>query len=876
MKKSKRKSWIIWNLAKESDKSQRKSNRIYIVAVAFTVLLLFSTFSIAKGKIETDQLRNMRKANTASNVSFSNATRVQYQKIKELEFVEHVGIEKSFAGIYGSDNQMLFSCVTLDSNGYKKMLRPACTETVGNYPQKNNEIFMSKRALKALGIDKPEIGMKIALNIEWFDWMTNKEHANTDNRASYILSGYNTSYEDITQKAQVIYFSQEFLKEHKIALFPGKLLIKTKYDFLEPSYIEKLLYQNIELENESQQFMVENSSSYQAMTEFAGGFKLVFACAIILCVSAYLLIYNLVSISLNQNIRQYGLLETIGMTRKQIRNMIYLQSLRKSIVGSVIGGIISAFINVFLIQTILQKLYLNGLGTIHKTNIFRPVILFFSIAFVFGISLFSCKRALKKLKILNPLEAGNYYGSDLAKESKRTKARKWKKQTEHQIKKAKKKSCKITRNGSEISHMAWRNMKREKAKLTVSLLSLLLGCEVILGFCVLENGTDTMNKIRQNYDFEIGIDENMVNKYLDTVKFENEKQKKLFSDEKLNELAVIANVTRKDIKISQGGYGFIETDKKDAFEPRNQSLVEVQNGNNFVTFQIIQNRDLKKLENYKLEKSEDMDLEALKSGKGALLLHENELSVALKKAAKKVLDKSFTIYPSYVSMAENKENTDILCSGYLDTTQKSFPDLDYTYHGDGINYLLVTENGFKKLGLTKQIFHISFNVQQDKESLVKEKLKQWVVAQNSGNSLHFYIVANSDKIVAENSYIQASRLIMTVLGSFLLVMGILNYLNTRSTDLVTRQNEFILLETIGMTRKQLQKMILLEGIYFCALLWSVVISVGSFGLWIFGRLISENISYFRFYYPIDSLMIMVFSFSIICILLPQIYFRKMT
>jgi len=107
-------------------------------------------------------------------------------------------------------------------------------------------------------------------------------------------------------------------------------------------------------------------------------------------------------------------------------------------------------------------------------------------------------------------------------------------------------------------------------------------------------------------------------------------------------------------------------------------------------------------------------------------------------------------------------------------------------------------------------------------------------------------------------------------------MGILNYLNTRSTDLVTRQNEFILLETIGMTRKQLQKMILLEGIYFCALLWSVVISVGSFGLWIFGRLISENISYFRFYYPIDSLMIMVFSFSIICILLPQIYFRKMT
>ena len=44
-------------------------------------------------------------------------------------------------------------------------MRSAYTNVIGSYPQKKDEILLSERALKKLGISEPEQGMEINLDV---------------------------------------------------------------------------------------------------------------------------------------------------------------------------------------------------------------------------------------------------------------------------------------------------------------------------------------------------------------------------------------------------------------------------------------------------------------------------------------------------------------------------------------------------------------------------------------------------------------------------------------------------------------------------------------------------------------------------------------
>ena len=66
------------------------------------------------------------------------------------------------------------------------------------------------------------------------------------------------------------------------------------------------------------------------MTELGNSVPLylgLLALILVTCVCAYLLIYNIMYLSVTGNIRYYGLLQTVGMTGHQIYRLIYRQML---------------------------------------------------------------------------------------------------------------------------------------------------------------------------------------------------------------------------------------------------------------------------------------------------------------------------------------------------------------------------------------------------------------------------------------------------------------------------------------------------------------------------------------------------------------------
>ena len=58
---------------------------------------------------------------------------------------------------------------------------------------------------------------------------------------------------------------------------------------------------------------------------------------------------------------------------------------------------------------------------------------------------------------------------------------------------------------------------------------------------------------------------------------------------------------------------------------------------------------------------------------------------------------------------------------------------------------------------------------------------------------------------------------MYTVSSLLACMGVFQYFNVTVSSLEARKKEFMVLESLGMTRKQLLRMLVLEGLYYSPL-----------------------------------------------------------
>ena len=225
-------------------------------------------------------------------------------------------------------------------------------------------------------------------------------------------------------------------------------------------------------------------------------------------------------------------------------------------------------------------------------------------------------------------------------------------------------------------------------------------------------------------------------------------------------------------------------------------------------------------------------------------------------------------------------------AGYLDYWEKGLDRMATTWNGGGILYFLTSEKGFQKLGLPEQVFRVELEVEEEKEPLLKGEIadmisrfnkKRGVMAETEEMALNSEALiynAKSDELAAARDYITSSRIVMGALCTLLLMMGIANYFNVTMTSLAMRRRELAVLESLGLTRRQLRKMLLLEGIFTALLVTLGVLTVGSLLLWAEGILIKQRLAYFVFQYPTLSLALCLILLFFLCGALPLSMYRK--
>lgn len=843
-------------LARESYNSNKSRNRILTATVALTVMMLFGVFSLAVGKLETDILLYMRNSGTAASTTLERGSKEQQEEIEALPYIRAVG-----SSVYIGNTED-YSCEVLDETGWEKMTAPAYSDIHGEYPQKTDEIMLPVRAMEAIGIHEPELGMEIPAGIN----LPGGEKL----EKTFILSGYYTDYLNPAIFRPAGYFSQEFLQRLSIDTAENTTLLIQQKDNIDDEAIEDMLYRDVEMRDDSQQFFGGISIYRQVVYDLAGGFDTAVLMAGLILFGAAMLLYNVMYISLSRDIRQYGLLKTMGTTKRQLRSIVLRQTGRILAGGCVLGGAAGILITVTVIPRLLSGMYLQGRGETSAMIAFRPWILVLAVVFGGLVTLLSSLWAMNRVVKMSPVEAVKYTGQ---KEPHPEKAgiRKCKKTG---VDRNPKKSAveKSWGYSGGIPAMAWRNLFRFKRRFILTLLSLGLGILISLGAVVLSAGTDQTNKINQSRpDFQIDchMNANIVEEYPADMVFFSPKLR----DEIISLNGVIDNDT------AWGGYGKVNL-REEALQVYTADM-EDRNRDYGVVIQVVSDQWLEDLEKLKEEKGLYVDPESVRQGEGLILFHAHLLSRIQEEKGREDMGKEFQI----TDMA-GEHSTVMKFAGYLDSYEKGLERMATTWNGGGIFYFLISEKGFQKLGLTEQIFRLDLEVEEEQEPLLKAELAGIVSQYNRerGNMAQgtelmmssdmLTLNAKSDELAAERDYITSSRIVMGALCALLLMMGIANYFNVTMTSLAMRRRELAVLESLGLTRRQLRKMLLLEGIFTALLVTLGVLTVGSLLLWAEGILIKQRLAYFVFQYPALLLVLCLGLLFILCGALPLSMYRK--
>lgn len=826
---------VIKMIAARQYQSNRGRNTILIAATAIAVVMIFCIFSITAGKINADYLLYMRNSGTAASTTLEQADEKQYEQIKNLPYIKEVGKETAF-GV--SDK---FICSVLDKSAWENIQVPAYTDICGVYPEKADDIMMSVRALEAIGIKSPKLGMKITCPI-YFDEGVSKEQ-------TFYLCGYFTEYVDPMMSMPPAYFSQKYLDTLTTNIDDCTTLLIMQEDNISGESVEEMLYNDVKMRDDSQQFFGGNPMNMQAVTELAGGYDLAYIMAAVIFISALILIFNVLHISFGHDVRQYGLLVTMGTTKKQLYRIVFRQIGKATLIGCAIGAAAGLVITLAILPALLSDMYLHGLGSASAMISFNPYILALSLVSGALAGFLSSAFAVRKLAGISPVQSVKY--------------------TE------KVRSHRLRTSGAgrfDIIKMSWKNIFRFRGRFWLTVVSLTLGLGISMTAIAVSHGIDTTNQISyEHHDFQIMS-------MIDTLTMDQySREYRFFPEDMAERMSKISGV-EKAIRTT-GGYGRISKEA-DPFKLR---FDDGDSGQCAFVVQEISRDYLAELKAFAEKENLYIDTDPVLKGTGALMLHYNVLSKVETEKSKEYVGLPFTVYDT-----DGNRTCEMTFCGYLNFRKNGLPKLETTWNGRNIMYLLATDEGIRNMNIDTGIFLINLDVNEDKEPAIKNTLNHMVEQYNSQftsgksyggivtDSRILSLTSKSDLLAAAKDYINSSRIIMASLCIMLLFMGLINFVNVTATGLVLRKKEFAVMESIGMSAGQLKKMILSEGLLYSIFVILMTAASGSVIWYITCRVIKARLAYFRYYFPYIEFLAASLLLILICMLISHIAFKRCT
>lgn len=831
---------VIKRVEKGMMKANRTRNIFAVVAVALTTFMITTIFSLGINYKENMDLTSVRTSGTNANVSLAMPTNEQEKEIRDLDYVKTVGTQYMIGSVAGkneADRDLAIAMQYYDNTEWEKHYKEAISNIKGEYPKKENEIMLSEDALSQLGIKEPKLDMEIPLSY------VSKDGEQKD---TFTLSGWFRSYTG----TGMAFLSESYCQEHGYTMQNSGVL-SLSLDNPKDNFYD--IQDDITL-NENQTFQGSVSMSSSSGSVYAMIILLVF----FIIGSGYLLIYNVLYISISRDTRFYGLIKTLGTTEKQIKTLVKRQALTFACIGIPIGVILAGVLSFGIVPVILENAFDSGKSIMDAEMFFHPSIFILSIIFSALTVWISCNAPAKVAGKISPIEALRYQNFA----STKTKSRN-------------------STNGGKLHVMAYHNVFRDKKRAFLVFMSLFMGITMILGVNGMIGSMKAENYVKKYMDYNF--------EYRD-VQFEQyeqpNKEVPQFDEQFVEEIKQIDGVKNVDIqKTVWGGIAFDEADLEDfmkikyedsRYKTEGQSYQEMvadlkkyANAGDYGCY--ITTLDDKAVEEYNTKHPDTpIDIEKFQRGETAISGMDTEYNAPNTALVGKTL--------SLTADSSDGKATDFLIDG-------SFYFGDYE---NNLSYsmgqrkdisivpdiIYVSEAGMERLTKTPIISGIGIDI---KDTNQLEEIDSELQTLNGTLTKTEWSYTSPVGIIEEFNQMNYS---LNLLGNgaavLLIVIGLINFINVMLTGVVARKNEFAVMESIGTSKKQIKKILTLEGGIYALVTTGLIMTLGNAFLLLVADAVPHMADYAKFEYPFALVICLIFAIFIICLSVPAIVYRAVS
>lgn len=797
-----------------SFKSNRRRNLFVILALALTTLLITSVFGLGMSFMEANNKQTIQRVGTISDANLNDLSKKQVELLKSDSSVEIVGEQQTIGAV---DSQRLKNKkVKMALHWYNKdewtgLRKEAINDFTGKFPKKENELMAPIAALKELGVSQPKVGQKISLPCLIDGKIYQKD---------FTLSGYYKEY----VIARVVDFSyvlvsDQFAEKYSTPANNKTYSIKYK-DSSNLTQQNKTIAKKLKL-NETQEIKPTLRESGESSTSVIFGVGMFLA---IILISGGLLIYNVLYISIANDIRFYGLLKALGTTKRQLRKIIFYQSLLLSAIGIQLGLIIAFSVSHLFIPFVMKATNYSEAVVVST----RPLIYISAGIFSLLVMLFSSIKPANYAAKVSPVLAINF--------------------TESKVRK----SNVCSRKGGKLYLMAWRNIFRDKKRALIVIASMTLGITSFVAVNSIVKSMDFENFVISEMDYDIMISPSYTNSdgtISDTQKLEKEQVSQQLT-QLINQKDDITDahiyysnpvlVTYDEEKFSDyirsynQYFKYAKIDQK-AIQPDKFSGEIIS----------IDSAELEKL----LEKNKEasFDKKAFDAGEFGFIQSDHP--------------EDFSNIPE-LQFSTNNQPYKIKIGGFV-------PNDYLEFQTQGAPAMFVSKNYLDKIAPDASIWNVNFNLKKDKAKVVSEQFKRFIDEQSA-----YKIITKTEMINRAIEEISTMRMMGNTLALILALIGLLNFVNIITTSILARKQELATLESIGMTRKQTNTVLMIEGGYYALIVGGLVMTFGMGITYALFTIVKNSAAYASFNVPVAEIGLSLLLMLIICLLTPYLVMRS--
>ena len=811
---------VIKKLANRSFRSNKMRNVIAVIAIALTTFLFTAVLTIGMGASGTLEYSMAKMIGTGADALVQGLSEEQFQQLKENSMFEKVGWWVPIE-IMTNTNRIFAEIDYADQPQLELRMQ---TPRTGSAPQKANEVLVSANILKDLNIEE-KIGAEIPIELK-------ARQSGQIYHFDMVVSGI---YDTPNEKSESVIVSKAFLEENAemmsdiaqgrvgCGIYTADVVMRDNYMVKDRiSELVRNIGGNPDDANAANAIRVApnpivSNESGLMMWLVAGVFGVLF----MFC--GYLLIYNVFEIAVTNDIRQYGLLRTVGTTSKQIKRLVNRQALYLFLIGTLLGLIFGTLLGRSILPAALRIFavdYSGGnieVGTLPYLGIIAGAILFS------GLTVYiSTRKSVKKASRVSPIEAIRYVEKDTVS-----------------IKRKK------IDAGAVIPRMAKANLQRNKRRTVFIVISLTLSIVLLNSVFIFSGSFDEDAYIEKHTrsDFMVyspGIQAAFGNDFGHNSAVPEKAVEEIKAQPGVTNEAYLYRNTFEDDHVScDWGTPYVvdNTNKEQRMVPEHLNLGVYQTGTERDSAVLTaDNHPLGNVYGFSENILNKMDIiegetdlsvlkEKLWNGNNVILMAQYGDKGKLAGGADSSFYRGLSVGDT-IQFYENGTPTEEFT--IIAKVAATKGETTLTGGGSNISQIIdspliyMSEKKFKEIYETPTLYGFLFDVEEQYQQEMENHL-----AQDTDVSYTSILTMKATVSSVKNVVL----LIGGVIGAIFALVGLINFINLVMTNIITRRHEFATMQSIGMTKKQLRKMMISESFSYVLLAGIVgTLAAGALGM----------------------------------------------